>query len=146
MSLEPRRKGRKPRTIIVPQPQEWLVVTGKRQRAISRTKGVEGGGNVGYLHETITSLNKHFGKYEDRTKSGERWGKVSTIWTLVNPKTGDYIAIYDYKDTKFYSDTLPSVNSFRRKHKKVKHRWSVGSNMKSSAVADIFDGLGLDLE
>lgn len=59
--------------------------------------------------------------------------KISNMWVLEDPRTGDVVTVYDYKLTNLYDEGLPSPQALRKK--KIVE-WSVGA--KDKAVARRF--------
>lgn len=79
----------------------------------------QGGALAGYVTLSYKELVKVFGKPQGRTDEY----KVSTSWEIRDTETGVSFEIYDYKETKLYSEDLPSVTAFRRL---PSYRWHLG--------------------
>jgi len=78
------------------------------------------GSLVGEFRCSYRSLLKAFGK-----PNGDSDGyKVSTEWIVKDTMTGRVFRIYDWKATKLYDSSLPSVSDFRARESA---EWHVGS-------------------
>ncbi len=62
------------------------------------------------------------------SSSGDDY-KVSSEWILFDSLTGNVFAIYDWKETNLYSDSLPSVEDFRNGGRTT---WHIGGKSNPS--------------
>lgn len=86
-----------------------LASTQKHQKRMS-----EGGGYLATIEVSYTDLVVAFGK----PSKGDQY-KTEAEWTILFPK-GQKIAIYNYKNSRCYSSTMPEIENVTE--------WHIGGN------------------
>ena len=90
--------------------------TNKRFKKVSASAG---GSLVGVFYCSYRELVGAFGRPNGKSDGY----KVSTEWIVKDTVTGHIFTIYDYKATKLYSSSLPSVRAFRSRES---FDWHIG--------------------
>ena len=94
---------------------------------------------IGYYTTSYSKLVSVFGEPNE-----EDGYKVSTEWGGLKTKCGIEFYLYDYKETKLYHDTLPSVEEFRNQSQ---YSWHIGGwNGEDDFVEKIIKYLNEELK
>ncbi len=91
----------------------------------NKSKMFSGSFLIGYVNTSYNNLVMLFGK-PNTIMDGY---KISTTWHLESDR-GDFVMIYDYKETNLYDPALPSVEEFRSL---PTHNWHIGGFDKQTA-------------